>query len=700
MHKQAVATSSKSSVNSRVFKLLGKLTFVLFVAQVWASIMHLVQPIPMSNMIVSFSRDILSSWPIIGGFIYFLFAQILLYVIYVLLTGSVGILAARLFRLSDKAIMFCAFIVWLLASVALFLANQLFFHWSLFAVLPNTPLAISVIKISLTTLTVILSLFALFAIARLVEMIIKKMIKPIVVGIIGLFVIATPVIIAAKNHIQNHNNDVVTQQKPNIIIIGIDSLRPDFTSMEHPYMTGAPNVMPNVDKYLQQAAVFEHAYTPLARTFPAWMSILTGEESKINGVRVEVPLMSTVKSDHTLAKDLRAAGYETVFSTDDLNFNHVTTNLGFDKVIAPETGFDNFILGAFNDFPLSNLVMNSTIGRILFPYNYSSRAADITYYPNTFLSYVNDELYNVPQRPLFFAIHLTLPHWPFIFANSTIPTSDDSTIRAQQFYMYGAMAADQQFQQLLGILQQHHLLNNTLVFLISDHGQGLGYPNERVTGVKGYIPGSDKLSNADFNFFTEPSFGHGTDILNLTQYHVVFAVRGFGLATKIYPGKINQVGSLLDIKPTILSFLNLPLDNSRGISLLPWVTQPNNTSIVQRDLIAETGFTLPGILVANPSIQKTLEEGLSYFKIDPKSGDVYIRPEIQNLLIIGKQRAIFNYPWQVSCYPVNNKTWLVTVANMNTLQWTTDINSPLAQQANAKELLAKLRAFYGSEFHC
>src|SRR3990167_3149950 len=45
------------------------------------------------------------------------------------------------------------------------------------------------------------------------------------------------------------------QQKPNIILIGVDSVRPDFTGFT-----------PNIDSFLQKSSVFTHAYTPLART--------------------------------------------------------------------------------------------------------------------------------------------------------------------------------------------------------------------------------------------------------------------------------------------------------------------------------------------------------------------------------------------------------------------------------------------------
>ena len=73
---------------------------------------------------------------------------------------------------------------------------------------------------------------------------------------------------------------MATQEKPNIILVGVDSLSPDFLSY-----FGYGNITPFFDSFLDHASVFSEAVTPLARTFPAWTSILTGKYPSKIGIR-------------------------------------------------------------------------------------------------------------------------------------------------------------------------------------------------------------------------------------------------------------------------------------------------------------------------------------------------------------------------------------------------------------------------------
>ncbi|MGE3920535.1 MAG: hypothetical protein AB7F64_06290, partial [Gammaproteobacteria bacterium] len=157
--------------------------------------------------------------------------------------------------------------------------------------------------------------------------------------------------------------------------------------------------------------------------------------------------------------------------------------------------------------------------------------------------------------------------------------------------------------------------------------------------------------------------------------------------------------SLLDIKPTFLYYLQLTSEKIPGISLLPWLNKVDSKTRV-RNLFMETGFTLPGILVANPSIKKSLREGLSYYRIDPKTGAVLIRESLLPLIIKGKQRAVLQGSWIFSCYPLNSKNWSYVLANVKTHEWTLDLNSKLAKRANVESLENKLKAFYGNEILC
>ncbi|MFX6899688.1 hypothetical protein ABTH92_21180, partial [Acinetobacter baumannii] len=75
-------------------------------------------------------------------------------------------------------------------------------------------------------------------------------------------------------------------------------------------------------------------------------------------------------------------------------------------------------MGTINDFPLANFVSNTPLGYWLFPYSFANRAAYHSYMPITFNRFVAHELRKPRQKPLFLAIHFTLSHWPFAWAQS------------------------------------------------------------------------------------------------------------------------------------------------------------------------------------------------------------------------------------------------------------------------------------------
>jgi arylsulfatase A-like enzyme len=92
---------------------------------------------------------------------------------------------------------------------------------------------------------------------------------------------------------------------PNVLIVTVDTLRPDHLSMY-----GYPrDTSPNLAKWFADATQFENAYAAEANTTPSLMSMLTGLYPQRHGVRL---LYQRVGSDVvTLPDRLRRAGYQT-----------------------------------------------------------------------------------------------------------------------------------------------------------------------------------------------------------------------------------------------------------------------------------------------------------------------------------------------------------------------------------------------------
>lgn len=514
-----------------------------------------------------------------------------------------------------------------------------------------------------------------------------------------------------------------TISQPNIIFIGLDSVRPDFIS----YFSADKAQTPNVDNFLKSATIFTNAYTPLARTFTAWMSILTAQYPKHSNARTNLADPDLIHADETLAKRLQAMGYETIYGTDEKRFSNITERYGFDSIIGPSMGVNDFILGGLNDFPLTNLIINSSLGHFLFPYNYANRAAAITYEPKTFLQLVQLSLaQRASDKPLFLAIHLCVSHWPFTWARDHQPK--DATVAER--YQSSVEAVDQQLGELLQILKTDGLLDHSLVVLLSDHGTTVGLLHDRIISSDQYqgdaakikwLPifklGTAKSFSIDFkqDYNINTSYGQGTDVLSLKQYHVLLAFKGFGV--KNMPAEISDRASLLDIAPTILEFLNQPpMKKADGISYKTALFNSTHHSNSNRPLFLETGYSISEIQTNDIHVDKVVKSAINAYRINPHTGQLYVRPDAEKSVNQGKQRAILMGDWLLARYPESIRTKLAplsqsryselknytlpaffVIANIKSGKWGIGLDSATAKQAPLNELMKQFNAFYGDE---
>lgn len=93
-------------------------------------------------------------------------------------------------------------------------------------------------------------------------------------------------------------------QKPDVIVISVDTLRADFTG----FGGRSPSCTPFLDEIAKQSTVFLQAITPMPRTTPGLSSLLTGLWPKHHGCR---EVGDPVLHGETLAELLRANGYYT-----------------------------------------------------------------------------------------------------------------------------------------------------------------------------------------------------------------------------------------------------------------------------------------------------------------------------------------------------------------------------------------------------
>lgn len=625
---------------------------------------------------------------VLPGVVYFIFAQLLLHLLFTFFIWLTARLMGIALSLAWPQVQKLGISLWVISLVTVLIANQYYFPLSQFTRVTS----FFVPNIAATTLFILFS--GLIGIAVLLAFVgalyltirNKILILILLVGAMPLFY---------WHYHQTTILDAATAEKPNIIIIGVDSLRPDFLSY-----FGHKKKTPTLDALLGQSTVFSQALTPLARTFPAWVSILTGEYPKKNGARSNLVEQNHLDISQTLPAILREHGYETLFAMDETRFSNIDKNYGFDDIVTPPMGFNDFLLGTMNDFPLSNIMVNSRLGQWLFPYSFANRPAYITYQPNSFIELIQSQLLKSHRKPVFLAVHFCLPHFPYFWAG--LNTHNEHEL---QHYQAAVLRVDEQVHDFLMLLQKSQLLQHSVIVILSDHGEALELHGDRVTLPGKFIAKANKNNSlphffpASFDFEAiDQSAGHGTDVLGYSQYHSLLAFKITGVANyRTVVQQINENVSLLDIKPTLLSLLQIPYKEASGESLVTLITQQKVKDRKLHDFFIESDFSPQAVKSVHPEMRKVLFEGMDYFQINPVTSRLTVKESMLNLIISSKQYADIYGSWILALYPQKDKAMQPILVNLKTRQWTNDLSTHFAINSPAQHMLQALKEFYGKE---
>lgn len=617
---------------------------------------------------------------ILPAVLFFIFSHLLIHVAY---TGLICIIAVLCAAVTKASPFKWGTILWLFGIVTILASNQYYFPNSKFAELSRIVLSQAASAWLLYFLWLVwLIILALAGYAILRTKPLRK--------IFYFLLLSAP--LGGYFFYQNYfviSQDASTVTRPNIILIGIDSLRPDFLKK---------TPLNFMSSFLSQATVFSNTFTPIARTFPSWVGILSGLYPKESGVRFN---LSSAHIDRTqlLPFLLKEQGYQTIYATDEARFSNIDQNFGFEKTITPPIGLNDFLLGNFNDFPLSNLLVNTIIGKWLFPYSYANRPAFITYHPNTFLALLESHIKAPRQRPLFLAVHFCLTHFPYLWSSHSGLLDKNPLNR----YQAAIEQVDQQVKMFFTLLEKYQLLQHAIVVLLSDHGEALELAGDRITASAGYIP-VKKMKNAHIPHFYPPSIdkeavnqsaGHGTDVLGFSQYHSLLAFRLYGLSKQV-PQSLSDYTLLLDIKPTLLDFLGI-VNKSSGISLQKIIIGTANHLPGPRNLFLESDFSPEAIRSVHPQMRQIVLEGIELFTIDPHTTRILVRESMGQLIVSSKQYASIDHDWVLALYPQEHNTMIPVLVHLPSGEWTTDLRTDFAQKSPQKKMLQALKKFYGKE---
>ncbi len=477
--------------------------------------------------------------------------------------------------------------------------------------------------------------------------------------------------------------------KPNLVLIGIDSLRRDAVGGGR-----GPGLTPHIDAFVRdESQLFTDSITPLARTFPAWTSILTGKYPRATNAREDLMPRASLARLDTLADILRVNGYHTIYATDDVRFSNIDGSFGFDQTITPTIGAADFLLGKANDLPLANLVANTWLGKWMFPATYGNRAAAVTYRPDTFIEWLDDEI--AVAGPTMLTVHFTLPHHPFTWAEPGNRVFDRVSDTAY-LYSNAVIGADRQFGKLMEMLDHKGMLDNALVVLLSDHGEALGMP-ESDTLIRG-AKVRELLDGQRISLW-----GHGFSVLSPNQFANFLALRGYGSvdlprAHHEYDAPV----SLVDVAPTALDVLGVRTAATfDGASLRPlFANDPAaQASFAARVRFTETGFRTQRIADGDYDERSVIGETAAYFRMDPATARFEVRPELMPELLADKERAALTRDWLLAAVPnrADKHTQTYVLASRHGGVARRLEAAPAPDDAPAFALWTALHAQYGDE---
>ncbi len=288
---------------------------------------------------------------------------------------------------------------------------------------------------------------------------------------------------------------------------------------------------PNLDAVARQGVVFEHAYSQAPLTPVSHATIFTGTYPQFHTVTdFGHPLPSLLPF---VPEILKKSGYHTGACIGSLILDPKASMApGFDR------GFDFFDAG-FHPKNGPGEDRYHTVER---------RAGDVVQHAITWLSK------NRPS-PFFLWVHLYDPHAPY-----DPPPPYDT--RFKDPYDGEVAYADASLGKLFAYLKLHGLYDRSLIMLMSDHGESLGAHGEAMHGIFLY----DETIHVP----------------------LLFKLPGAVLAGRRVSARVR----LIDVAPTLLSMLSLPLPPTfQGESLVPMMkASPRNSAAADLPAYAETDY--------------------------------------------------------------------------------------------------------------
>jgi arylsulfatase A-like enzyme len=406
---------------------------------------------------------------------------------------------------------------------------------------------------------------------------------------------------------------------PNLLILASDSLRTDRVENEE--------VMPFTASRIGKGSLYRYAFTPIARTYPSWVSTLTGTEPRTNGVRHMFPTLENRRDvGPTLFTELRDRDYFTFAVSDFAGDIFSGFEGGFESLDVPHLTVDTLaqsttLTGHTWSLPLLRIAW---VRRLLPYWRNVPSLAD----PEWVADGVIRQIEGSGGRPFAGLVFFSTAHFPYVapypdylegsgeykgrylyqvppVQPDEAPGPDDvAQIRAR--YDGALRSIDRAMERIDGVLRSRGLDRNTLLVITGDHGEEL-YEEEGIAG-------------------------HGDTLSHPRSQAVPIFLEGPGVPRGV---KSSAQVRLYDLPATILPLLE------PGASRVFGEGESLFDDDAERPICLETGIWfwpsrplgLAGRRLQYPAISELLE-------LEPRTREMVLRADMESLVESAKERAL------------------------------------------------------------
>jgi arylsulfatase A-like enzyme len=425
--------------------------------------------------------------------------------------------------------------------------------------------------------------------------------------------------------------------RPNVILLAADSLRADRLD---------PRTAPHLSALADRGTRFDRAYVSLPRTFPSWVTILTGRHPHHHGIRSMFPRWEERARDFdALPERLARAGYATGVSSDYAGDVFSRIDLGFGVLDVPEFDFKQLVRqrALERETPLMP-ILHSRVGRAAFPVmREMNDAADPTMLARDAIRVLRKL---EARGPFFLVVFFSTAHFPYAapapyyrrFADDAYrgrykydkpvglgrdapPDARDET-QVRALYDGAVSAVDDAAQSILDAVKSDGIAGRTVILVTADHGETL------------YDHGHGA--------------GHGDHLFGDEGTHVPLVVVDPRQAA---PHREPAIVRDVDLAPTVYALTGVaPPGDLDGQSLVPAL---KGEPLPPQRAYAETGLWFTEDIPGLPSELRLPYPGIALLsEVDTQHGDeLVLQKAMRPLTLVAKHRMVRDERWKLLYVP-------------------------------------------------